>query len=558
MTQKKQIKKPVPVSKKTAKTTVDHGILEKTDKWFEKNDKKLFYSLLGLSTLFSLLLFDSKVSTGGDDSGYIERAWVLLHEHTFPYFQGPGYPIFLTFFVKLFGLKVIPIKLSSVLCQFGFVWITYLTFRKRVPFTVLFSLVAFISFNSFIQYYSSQTYTEMFFLFVQSICLFITFKIIDSVQSDRGFVEDLKQNYLKWLLFGLMFVILSISKSIAFVTIGAILLFFLLNKNYKQIVFAIVAFAAFRVIYQLITTSAFGANDSDQLEMMLRKEIYKPESGHEDFSGMIDRFFNNMNTYFSLHIYRILNLRSSDTTKMFPALANLTAIILCIFTIINYRKNKYVFFSGLYMLALSAGIFFGVQATNTQDRLIIIVMPLIFVLLFFTTYSFAKKSDFIQYVFILFASLMMLITVGKSISKAQQNSTALQKNLSGDVYFGYTPDWVNFLKMSRYTADSLAADAEILSRKPEMSFIYGNGRKFKGQYMVTSMDPDTVLMDWKKQNIKYVILASLRRDPKRNDGNFINTLHRMMQPIQAKYPQKLKLLKTIGTDESAYLYEIDY
>ena len=74
-------------------------VLEQLDSWFERHSKKIFFCLLFFSTLFSFLLFDSKVSPGGDDSSYIERAWLFLNEGKYPYFQGPGYPVFLSLFV---------------------------------------------------------------------------------------------------------------------------------------------------------------------------------------------------------------------------------------------------------------------------------------------------------------------------------------------------------------------------------------------------------------------------------------------------------------------------
>src|SRR4051812_11309503 len=84
--------------KNAAAAAPREGLLVRLEYWFEKNDKKIFYSLLFLSTLFSLLLFDSKVSEGGDDSSYIQRAWSFLHEGVYPYFQGPAYPVFLSGF----------------------------------------------------------------------------------------------------------------------------------------------------------------------------------------------------------------------------------------------------------------------------------------------------------------------------------------------------------------------------------------------------------------------------------------------------------------------------
>jgi hypothetical protein len=536
----------------------ESSLFLKLDGWLEKHDKKIFFSLLFFSTLFSLLLFDSKVSEGGDDSGYIQRAWEFLHEGKYPYFQGPGYPVFLSLFVKIFGLKVIALKFFSVLCQIGFVWFTYKAFVKRIPYTVLFALIAFISFNDYIQYYASQTFTETFFLFIQSVCIYVLFKITESVDPSETFVEGLKKNYLKWLMFGIMFVLLSISKSIAFVSIIGVVLYFLFNRNYKHAVYAIIAFGLIRVIYQLLATSLFGPPDSNQLEMMLRKELYKPAAGHEDVSGMITRFFNNFNTYISLHMYRIMNLRSKDTLVIIPALSYVSAIILGICAFISFRINKYVFFSCLYLIVLCGGIFFGVQAANMQDRLIIIVMPLIFLVLFFGAYEVAKKSSMAQSIVVIFAAFMLIVTIGKSSFIAQKNFTALKKNLAGDIYYGYTPDWENFLKMSKYCADSLPDSVQVLSRKPNMSFIYGNGKKFVGQFWVTTTNADSVKMEWQSKKVEYVILPNLRMNPKKNNGRIINSIHRMLGPYAIKYPQKVKLVKTIGTIEKCELYKISY
>ncbi|HEX8516420.1 MAG TPA: hypothetical protein VF868_09500 [Bacteroidia bacterium] len=536
------------------------GLLVRAEDWFMKNDRIIFFVLLFLSTLFSLLLFDAKVSEGGDDSGYIERAWSLLYDGKFPYYQGPGYPIMLSLIIKLFGLNVIALKLFSVVCHFGFVVFTYLSFRKRVPFTVLFALISFISFNHFIQYYASQTFTETFFLFLQSIALFITFRIIDTVNKSDGWADIIKKNYLRWIGFGIIFVLLSISKSIALVCIVGVVVYFLLSKNYKHAVYALLAFAVIRIIYTVVVTAVFGPSDSNQFEMILRKQLYKADAGHEDFGGLVKRFFDNFNIYISLHMYRILNLRSTvvEVAKVIPALAYISALVIGIFTVISYRKNKYVFLSAVYFIILCAGVFVGIQAANMQDRLIIIAMPMIFVVLYFGAYELAKRSSYSQAALVIFSVFMLIVTIGKSGMLAKENTTTLKKNLSGDIYYGYTPDWENFLKMSKYCADSLPDSVGILSRKPGMSFIYGNGRKFVGQFFVNTTNPDSVQAEWKANNIRYIILPNLRMNPKKNNGKIINTIHRMLVPFYQKYPQKLKLVKTIGTKEKCELFEITY
>jgi type IV secretory pathway VirB4 component len=64
----------------------------------------------------------------------------------------------------------------------------------------------------------------------------------------------------------------------------------------------------------------------------------------------------------------------------------------------------------------------------------------------------------------------------------------------------------------------------------------------------------------KEKNIQYLIMASLRLNPKQKSRNVINTIHNILQPIIKKYPEKLKLVHQEGAndDEPCFLYEIKY
>ena len=91
-----------------------------------------------------------------------------------------------------------------------------------------------------------------------------------------------------------------------------------------------------------------------------------------------------------------------------------------------------------------------------------------------------------------------------------------------------------------------------------MSFIYGHGKKFYPIYSVFSQDPDTILQHFKKEHVTHVILGSLRRNPKKADGQFITTMHSLLQPVAQKYPEKVVQVKQIGETEPAYLFELKY
>jgi hypothetical protein len=255
-----------------------------------------------------------------------------------------------------------------------------------------------------------------------------------------------------------------------------------------------------------------------------------------------------------------MNLRNASTEvkNVIPALSFISSLVIIMFTIISYKKNRYVFFSAIYFIVLCFGVFVGIQAANMQDRLIIVAIPLIFLLLYFGAYQLSMRSSLAQGLFIIASLFMLVITIGRSTMIANENIPALKRNLSGDIYYGYTPDWQNFLKMSKYCADSLPEGAQVLSRKPNMSFLYGNGKKFVGQFWVTTTNPDSVQMEWKAKNIRYVMIPNIRQNPKKNNGKVINTIHRMIVPFYKKYPQKVKLVKTIGKAEKCELFEITY
>ena len=141
--------------------------------------------------------------------------------------------------------------------------------------------------------------------------------------------------------------------------------------------------------------------------------------------------------------------------------------------------------------------------------------------------------------------------------KVKANDKYLMQSLAGNEFYGMTPDWVNYIKMSQWAAKNISEDVLIACRKPNISFIYAK-RKFFGIYRIKTEDPDELLNTLKEKNVKYVIMGSLRKYPKQKTEYTINTVQRYLYHIQKKYPQKIKHVQTIGTDEQAYLFEIIY
>ena len=105
---RKNIKKPVAAKKAPpvyggSKSRL--SLIESLDNWFAKKGSGIKIAAFSLCILFSLLLFRVRMDIGGDDSGYVLRAYDFIHKGAFPSLQGPLYPLVLSIFISLFGIK---------------------------------------------------------------------------------------------------------------------------------------------------------------------------------------------------------------------------------------------------------------------------------------------------------------------------------------------------------------------------------------------------------------------------------------------------------------------
>ena len=180
-------------------------------------------------------------------------------------------------------------------------------------------------------------------------------------------------------------------------------------------------------------------------------------------------------------------------------------------------------------------------------------------------YHFTKKPGIGQSAYIALCLLIIGSVFISSFKRGFKNIPIVQKNLKGDKYFGYTPDWQNFLRCSEWCADSLGKEDLVVSRKAPMSFVYGKGKKFFPVYSVIKRDtvtdqsnPDSALAYFQKNKVTHVMLGSLRLDPNNASAGFINTVHNIFAPIAQKYPQKLKLVHVEGIAEETSVYKINY
>lgn len=546
---------------------------DKFENWAAKNDKKLFYFLITLSLFLSFISFNARISEAHDDALYLEGGWRFVHE--FPnYFytqNAPLYPLFLGLLIKIMGFKLIIFKLFSVLFNvLGFV-LFYKALKNKVPAIVFVPVLIFRATNHLIMYYASMTFTEAFYFFLQGVFFYYAVKVIETVAKDG---VNIKPQLKLWLMLGVSMFLISTVKSSASVVVPAVLLFFIIYKNYKAAGVSLLAYLAIKIPYEAIVRSTWNAPNqfNGQSKILLQKDPYNASLGNEDAAGFVQRFFDNCNLYIGKRFYQLLGWRDENfvTQKtQFEEYGFVTIITIAIiaigFWLLFKQKNKVMVLVALYTGAQALLSFIILQARWDQARIILVCMPVFLMLMLYACYYFTNKPGFGQTIYIVLIVLMVGSVCIASLKRGVANVPIVMKNLKGDNYYGYTPDWQNFLKCSEWCADSLPPTSLVVSRKAPMSFVYGKGKKFFPIYSVIKKDslteqsnPDSALAFFQKNKVTHVMLGSLRLDPNNANAGFINTVHNIMQPIAQKYPQKLKLVHTQGQFEETLVYQIIY
>jgi hypothetical protein len=551
-------------------------LFDKIDSWGENNNNKLLFIFLGLSLFFSFILFNARISEAHDDALYLEGGWRYVHE--FPnYFytqNAPLYVLFLGLLTKIFGFKLLLFKLFNVVFNFFAVYFFYKTFYKRIPFAVFIPVMIFVSCNHLIQYYASMTFTEAFYLFLQSLFFFWFFKLYDALKLEPNAIK----HYKLWLVLGLFTFLIATCKSVAIVAVPVLILYFLIEKQWKNAGLALGSYLIFKVPYELIVKLIWGSQNqfSGQSKILLLKDPYDKAAGNDDFAGFVGRFFDNCNLYLGKRFYELLGLREEyakpvetqlQADKLQSEYKYLAFFIIIILLIALFQvfkqKNKPLVFFGLFTGAQLLLSFVILQARWDQPRIVLICMPIMLILMYYLFFNTVKKSGMGQGIYLVIVGIICGSVLISSFKRGTANLPIVKKNLAGNIYYGYTPDWQNFLKCSQWCADSLPANTLVASRKAPMSFVYGKGKKFFPIYSVIVKDsltqqsnPDSALAFFAAKGVTHIMVGSLRINPKQNTGQVINTVHNIVQPIFQKYPDKLKLVHTEGSSEESYIFEI--
>ncbi len=499
--QKTGSRSQVNETKHAAKTKIveNKPLVQSVNDYLSKHINVFLWISMGLTLLFSLILFDPKVSLTGDDSFYIIRASDFLKKFEYPSFQGPLYPLLLSIFLAVAGLNLTVLKGVSLIAALGFVYLTHQAFKNRIPALLHVIVLLLVSVNSFVLYYASQTYSEMFYMFLQALLLLVFFRKFIDVEH----VDTIKQDVKRHLLLALVLLSMALTRSIGFSALIAVLGYFTLKKQWRNLWMGAVSFIVLYFVFQGIRYLLWGdagLQFSSQGSGLLQKDYYNAAKGNEDFAGLVKRFLENSNLYLSKHFFNMTGLRHYELIQ--PVMPFLTVIFYLIFItglVLSFLKNRFVFFTGLLSGAFLMVTFVILQSRWDQNRLIIPVLSLMLLIFFAAFYYLSEYRQLkaLYWAAIVLAVFMFLRELAFTSQKSRQEQSAKGK------YGGLTPDWKHYLQASEWAAKNLPPDAIIACRKPSISFIYGKGRNFYPIMKVPSFSSVNFFEKWEKEDIPY-------------------------------------------------------
>ncbi len=561
-------KKHAPAVKKKAeieKPKSGSTLFERIEGFLDKRHHLIAWIITGISLLMAFMMFDGKISIGLDDSTYIEQGWKYSKDffgHSFTS-QAPFYAMVLALLISFFGINLVALKVVTVLFFVFSVYFFYRAFRFKVSWLVLFPALFIYATNVEALSIASLTYTEALYLFFQSLFLWAALRVITEMNNSESISTLLKKHWPILLAMAVTFYFLFFTRTVGIAALAVFIVFYALRKEWKLLAivpgFMIITFLGFEGIKSMLWESTDQV--STQSNILFQKDAYDASQGNEDLGGFITRMLENTNQFISARFYEIIGFRT------FPAewnwgLTVITLIPLFFALFLAFRqKEKTQLFNLLFIGAICGFTFLALQVSWGQGRYIMILVLNLFIAFFWLLTRWFSKENTRGYQFfgLLIIAIFVLSNFTTAFKKAQKNVPIAKANLQGDKYMGYTLDWVNFLKMSEYCGDSLPKEALVASRKAPMSFLYANGKEFYPIWRTSNNpDPDSTLRVWKEAGVTHVLVGSLRVNRLAAGQGIINTVHRVLQPIEEKYPGKIEVIKQIGELEEARLVKINY
>ena len=437
--------------------------------------------LIVLNIVLTLLIFDPRLFTGGDNATFIITARSLLDGQGYkdlsnpdtPVFIGspPGYPVFLAFLMLIFGklTDVIVFKLASVLLSCITLYYFYKLLKLSSDNKTFVSLTSlFVVVNFSILYPNQLEISDVLFnAFLFSSLYF--------------FGSGKKYGELTGIILA---VLATYTRYAGIVLVLALLAYLLFHRRIKKFCFygllslSLILPWAIYIIGQgfTLTDIMTGAPYAAQRKLLTLNELFQ-------------RWGDNFRTYFLNSFPR--NLFSWQLPPVWIGIVA-TIVWLCGFL---WRIRSKISALEIYVILYIMLILSWPQVWSGERY----VLPIVYFVVFY--FSFTIFKVFKPKLFLITMSLLMVYNAWSIFKFIPVTRQLFQAYRQGDLGRYYPPEWQAFFQCCDWIKENLPREAVIVSRKPNMLYFQAGNRGF-----VYPFSSDKELVYQRIRQADYVLL----------------------------------------------------
>jgi len=462
--------------------------------------------ILFVYLLVSILLFDPRLHTGGDNARYICLARSVLAGKGYsdifrpgepPHAQYPfGYPLLLTAVMALFSNSVIALKLLSLLLGAGCVLLLFLLLRDLCSRVLLFSVVLLFAVAPLLLEYSHWILSDVSFTFFSLLSLFL-FKQAD--------LNKKKFPPLFWASIICMLFAYYIRTVGAALLLG-VLFYFGFRKRLKRL-FVSLAIIVVAVLPWSIRTARISQGGGYLTQLTLRNP-YDIGSGRIGMKDGLVRLKSNSVSYFLVNIPKTL---FSVHQKFWPVARRglgiyvfgflVSGVMLLGFARELGRGNR---LSHYYVTFYMGTILIWPQVWAT-DRFFLPVAPFALFYFFSGLLLLTRKLEPLlrKRVSLFVAGLILLSSLGTIAGTVPHAMRIMRAYASGDRFAGYPAEWTRYYETATYASKFTPRDGVFMARKPALFYLFANRKCLVYPF---TFDKQRIVETIKENRVSYVIV----------------------------------------------------
>lgn len=495
-------------------------------------DRQLVLIALGVHLALSLMLFDPKLATGGDNAQYfilaksiLQGRYADLHtpgapSHTqYP----PVLPLLMAPLVAVFRGSFIPEKLLMLLCGLASVYVSYLVLKRKTPGRTWFLPVMLFGVSPVFLRYCHDLYTEV---------PFILFSLLSLYCLARG-EEAARHRLLLVGLSGLFAALSFLTRTLGFTFVLAGILYLLIRRRWTELgVF--VAVAALFVLPWLIRDMRLPPGQG-YFAQFLRREQYNPDSGNlRGVGDLVQRFARNVSDYLFKVFPQMLVPQLPDRGGTLAGLVGIAAFLLVAWGAGSTISTQRLGALELYFM-LSLGVLTLWPNEWTGDRFLLPVLPFLMLYLVIGLRALSRLLK-MRTLLTVACSIILFLLALSDIRAAGANLRDVSRYVRGDQFAGYDEPWRAYFEAGLWLKGHTEPDAIIVSRKPQFTYLYSGRQSVIYPF---SADEQKVLRAIDSTAATYAYVE-----------NFFGQSARYLYPVVRDHPDRFEQVGSIGNGEA--------